>query len=66
MSQPDDNAKGARTVSVLRADDVQLRGWLGELWRYRELAWALAERDIRVRYRQAVIGAAWAVLHLRP
>ena len=62
MGQPDDNAKGARTVSVLRADDVQLRGWLGELWRYRELAWALAERDIRVRYRQAVIGAAWAVL----
>ena len=33
-----------------------------ELWRYRELASALMVRDIKVRYRQTMIGLAWAVL----
>ncbi len=33
-----------------------------ELWRYRELFWFLALRDILVRYKQAVIGVAWAVI----
>ena len=32
-----------------------------ELWRSRELVVALAERDVRVRYKQAVLGFAWAV-----
>lgn len=32
------------------------------LWRYRELIWMLAWRDIRVRYKHALLGAAWAVL----
>jgi len=31
-----------------------------ELWRYRELFWFLALRDILVRYKQTVIGIAWA------
>jgi lipopolysaccharide transport system permease protein len=42
------------------------RGWLnlslGDLWRYRELLYFLAWRDIKVRYKQTVLGAAWAVL----
>lgn len=33
-----------------------------ELWRYRELFWFLALRDILVRYKQAVIGIAWSIL----
>jgi lipopolysaccharide transport system permease protein len=33
-----------------------------ELWRYRELFWFLAWRDILVRYKQAALGVAWAVL----
>ena len=41
-------------------------GWLpldfGELWRYRELIFFLTWRDIKVRYKQAVLGIAWAVL----
>jgi lipopolysaccharide transport system permease protein len=41
-------------------------GWqtldLGALWRYRELLWFLAWRDIQLRYKQTVLGAAWAVL----
>lgn len=33
-----------------------------EIWRYRELLYQLALRDIRIRYKQAVMGFAWAVL----
>jgi lipopolysaccharide transport system permease protein len=33
-----------------------------DLWRYRELFFFLAWRDITIRYRQTVLGAAWAVL----
>ena len=32
-----------------------------ELWRYRELFYIFAWRDIKVRYKQTVLGAAWAV-----
>ncbi len=35
---------------------------LPELWRYRELIWAFGFRDLKVRYRQAVIGIAWAII----
>ena len=42
------------------------RGWvslrLRELWAYRELVYFLVWRDIKVRYKQTVLGAAWAVL----
>jgi lipopolysaccharide transport system permease protein len=39
-----------------------LAGSLTELWRYRELVGFLALRDLRVRYKQSALGAAWAVL----
>jgi lipopolysaccharide transport system permease protein len=35
---------------------------IAEFWRYRELLYFFAWRDIKVRYRQAVLGAAWAVI----
>ena len=35
---------------------------LGELWRFRELIWTFALRDLKVRYRQTLIGVAWAVV----
>ncbi|MBN1319903.1 MAG: ABC transporter permease [Thermoleophilia bacterium] len=42
------------------------RGWsaldLRELWAYRELLYFLTWRDVLVRYKQAVLGVAWAVL----
>jgi lipopolysaccharide transport system permease protein len=48
---------------------VKLRpraGWqpldLQDLWQYRELGWILAARDIRVRYTQTALGAAWALI----
>jgi len=38
--------------------------WLNarELWRHRELVFFLAWRDVKVRYKQTVLGVAWAVL----
>jgi lipopolysaccharide transport system permease protein len=33
-----------------------------ELWRYRDLAYQIAARDVTVRYRQTALGAVWAVL----
>ena len=54
------------------SDDIPIRwhgpspAWrlidLPELWRFRELIWAFGFRDLKVRYRQAVIGVAWAVI----
>ena len=35
---------------------------LQELWRYRELLFILAMRDVKVRYKQTLVGAAWAIL----
>ena len=41
-------------------------GWpaleLGELWQWRELVYFLAWRDVKVRYKQTALGAAWALL----
>src|SRR5215831_8218854 len=33
-----------------------------ELWAYRELLFVLTERDIKVRYKQTVLGFAWAII----
>ena len=38
------------------------RNYWFDLWRYRELFQVLAWRDLKVRYKQTVIGAAWAVI----
>lgn len=35
---------------------------LPELWRYRELLYFLVWRDVKVRYKQTFLGAAWAIL----
>jgi lipopolysaccharide transport system permease protein len=53
---------------VVRTPTVKIRpsrGWLhldlGALWQYRELLVFLVWRDTKVRYKQAIIGAGWAV-----
>ena len=38
------------------------RAYLGELWRHREILGFLVWRDVKVRYKQTVLGVAWAVL----
>ena len=35
---------------------------LVQLWRRRDLAWVLALRDLRVRYKQTLLGVAWAIV----
>jgi lipopolysaccharide transport system permease protein len=49
------------TTLVIEAGRSELHYW-GDLWRYRELLGFLAWRDVKVRYKQAVLGAAWAVV----
>jgi lipopolysaccharide transport system permease protein len=61
-------------VVPLEADDESVphiriepsQGWvslrLRELWVYRELLYFLVWRDVKVRYKQTVLGAAWAII----
>ena len=57
-------ADGPQTVPTLVIQPSS--GWarlgLRELWRYRELLYFLTWRDVLIRYKQAVLGVAWAVL----
>jgi lipopolysaccharide transport system permease protein len=61
-AQADMESAGAGEVTVIRASS----GWralnLRELWAYRELLYFLVWRDIKVRYKQTVLGASWAVI----
>jgi lipopolysaccharide transport system permease protein len=62
---PVDEAKSAvADVPVIRIEPS--RGWvslkLDELWEYRELLYFLTWRDIKVRYKQTLLGAAWAII----
>lgn len=54
--------EAATEVTWIRAS----KGWsmpdLRELWRYRELLYFLVWRDVKVRYKQTALGAAWAIL----
>jgi lipopolysaccharide transport system permease protein len=53
---------GAEHVTVIEPS----AGWrsidLKELWSYRELLWALTARDVKVRYKQTVLGFTWAII----
>jgi lipopolysaccharide transport system permease protein len=62
MAQTALSTKSADEVIILRPS----HGWgslnLGDLWQYRELIYFLTWRDIKVRYKQTALGAAWAIL----
>jgi lipopolysaccharide transport system permease protein len=74
MNSPNVEAAEARHragpgVAVHDAHHIVIRpstGWvalrLGELWEYRELLYFLIWRDVKVRYKQTALGAAWAIL----
>jgi lipopolysaccharide transport system permease protein len=55
-------SKPQEEVTIIRPS----RGWsalnLMDLWRFRELIYFMIWRDIKVRYKQTVLGAAWAIL----
>src|SRR5512138_978814 len=46
---------------IIEAGRTERHYWK-DLWRYRELFYFLAWRDILVRYKQTVIGVAWSVI----
>src|SRR5215467_15506854 len=48
-------------VLVIEAGRGERHYW-SDLWRYRELFFYLAWRDLLVRYKQTAIGVAWAVI----
>jgi lipopolysaccharide transport system permease protein len=49
-------------ITILQPSRGFARLRLKELWDYRELAYFLAWRDIKVRYKQTAIGVVWAIL----
>lgn len=48
-------------VLVIKPGQVEMNYW-SDVWRYRELFLILAWRDIAVRYKQTIIGVAWAII----
>ena len=56
------HATGTVPVTIIEPS----RGWLAldlkELWDYRELLYFLIWRDVKVKYKQTIIGAGWAIL----
>lgn len=61
-AQPESASAGILPWTII----TRPAGWrlvdLRELWQYRELLYFLAVRDIKVRYKQTALGAAWALL----
>ena len=53
-------ARGPRVLVRSEESGVQLN--LGDLWAYRELLYFLTWRDIKVRYKQTLMGALWVVI----
>lgn len=64
--KPEPKAQPSSAIKQMRTEIHSGRGWqiinLGELWQFRELLFFLVWRDVKVRYKQTVLGAAWAVL----
>src|SRR3954462_15154752 len=60
------SAKLAAPATIRRVLVRPERRWrlpdLAAVWRYRELFWVLAARDIKVRYKQTALGVAWALV----
>jgi lipopolysaccharide transport system permease protein len=59
-------ANGARLLQKPMAEILPQAGWQPvngrELWKFRELIYFLTWRDVKVRYKQTMLGAAWAIL----
>src|SRR5437588_12339500 len=60
LDKSDKNPSMAEVI-IIEAGRLERNYWR-DLWRYRELFRVLAWRDIAVRYKQTLIGVAWAVL----
>jgi lipopolysaccharide transport system permease protein len=56
-----ENGSAVPTV-VIRPSGSGLSAYVREIWGYRELLYYLTWRDMKIRYKQTVIGVAWAIL----
>jgi len=56
------NRSNAVPTTVIQPSRGLLSLKLGELWRYRELLYFLTWRDVKIRYKQAVLGFLWAFI----
>lgn len=54
--------KSALQVAEIRPSRGLFDLGLGEVWLYRELLFVLTKRDIQILYKQAALGAAWAII----
>lgn len=59
---PDQDYFGHQHVTVIEPPRMWQMLDVRELWAYRELLWVLTMRDVKVKYKQAVLGASWAIL----
>lgn len=59
--EPTPTSNAAERILVLEAGRAERHYWR-DLWQYRELFAILAWRDVSVRYKQTVIGVAWALI----
>ncbi|MCW2987116.1 MAG: Polysaccharide transporter permease protein [Solirubrobacterales bacterium] len=65
VSKPAEEADQATQPETIRLQPTRGFGRVlspRELWRYRDLAFQIAARDVTIRYRQTAFGAAWAIL----
>ncbi|HEX5446001.1 MAG TPA: ABC transporter permease [Pirellulales bacterium] len=69
LTAPRISANGVHRAPEVSGCTTRIRpptGWqlvnVRELWQYRELLYFLAWRDVKVRYKQTALGAAWAIL----
>jgi lipopolysaccharide transport system permease protein len=60
-TRPAGQSPAPRTVHIVPSGGLFELG-LAELWSYRQLLYFFAWRDVKVRYKQTLIGSAWAVL----
>lgn len=58
----DASSRGGDDIIRIQAGKDPLSAALRELWRYRELLYFLTWRDIKVRYKQTLLGFSWAIL----
>lgn len=56
------SARTAELQVAIEPGRHRIGPYLAELWRYRELFWVLVARDVRVRYKETVLGVSWALL----
>jgi lipopolysaccharide transport system permease protein len=54
--------KVAERHALIKSEAAGVQLNLGELWRYRELLYFLTLRDIKVRYKQTLMGVAWVII----